>query len=50
MEEMTANDEEEKPKSTRRNKQVDLEDSIEEIESKEEVVVDEDDDVTFELD
>ena len=51
MEEMTANDDEEKPKSTRRHKkQVDLEDSIEEIESKEEVVVDEDDDVTFELD
>ena len=33
VEKMTANDEEDKPKSTRRNKQVDLEDSIEEIES-----------------
>ena len=50
VEKMTANDEEDKPKSTRRNKQIDLEDSIEEVESKEEVVVDEDDDVTFELD
>ena len=37
VEKMTANDEEDKPKSTRRNKQVDLEDSIEEIESDEDL-------------
>ena len=53
MEEITANiQEEEEPKSTRRNKakeneQVDLEDSIEEVENSEEIEVEEDD--SFEL-
>ena len=47
MDEITANDDEEKPASTRRNKkQVDLEDSIEEIQEEAEVEVE---DESFEL-
>ena len=47
VEKMTANDEEEKPVATRRNKkQVDLEDSIEEIQEETEVEVE---DESFEL-